>query len=659
MGGCGPCSLSLSLKGVLPTPSLFRTSGVDHHFSIVSLSTSALRAAVVVGAPCVPYTPHTLSLRLHSFVPPPPPQHTHRSRISLFLFHLSQHTNTRERMSQSASVTARRLPVLKERGPSSHLLCAAALALICVLLQGTAPAAAQESSSDDYHDGRYYYRVIFRSASGAGDPVDGPSGVGRYGVIGYGGAMVEGGVVFSDMGGSGSAIRMISRNGYLSTIAGNPRKRGARDGPADETLFSGIPSGDSRANSLVYGNGGFYLADTLNDALRFTDATTKVTSTILNDNILKTPNSLAVSIISSRTSVFISNTGYHSVLYIPSLGSPVGQVNFTSDPNFVPGAISVFPNLNRAFIVNATLQIYCWSYTQPSSQSWMVSTPLKADFGRILKASEDGTKALYVTTNGSTIAALDATASPTDSPSLVPQKMIDLDTSFIGGKVQLFFERTSDSWYILTTTQFLIVSSTPIPPDGKSSTNIAAFPTAAFPTNDSCLMSQAYHWLRTDATEAYGTSNFQNEFLVPPTNIPKLVDGSLNVSAWCGNITTGHSYDGTILIMSFWGPEGHDPSYTQNLLSASPWRRTREFLESLKKNGWDLGPFCPFNCTTTCKEITAPKCPTYKTESACDDICKGAIASSAVMAAAGVVLLILMIISPSNIFTAVVMVPII
>ncbi|CAJ1986748.1 FLA1 / Flagellum adhesion protein 1 [Leishmania donovani] len=581
-------------------------------------------------------------------------------------------------MSRCAAVTTRRWPVRRARGPSPHQLFAAALAVLCILLHR--PAAAQGSSSSDYYDGTYYYHVIFRSAPGGGDSTDGPSGVGIYGVVGYGGAMVGGGVVFSDMGGSGSAIRLISKAGYLSTIAGNNRKRGDQDGPSPDALFGGIPTGDSRANSLAYGNGGFYLADTLNNALRFTNATTNVTTTILNANTLNTPNSLAVSIISSKTSVFISNTGYHSVLYIPSLGSPVGQVNFTSDPYFVPGAITVLSHLSRAFIMNATLQMYCWSYIQPSSKSWKVSTPLAADFGRILQASKDGTQVLYVTANGSTIAGLDATASSATSPSLVPQKMIDLDTSLIGGKIQLFFERTSDSWYILTTTQFLIVSATPIHPEESSSSGsssssssssssegilsgrhkgIAAFPTAAFPTNDSCLMTQVYNWMRIDATEAYNTDDFLNEFVVPPTNITTLVDGDVNVSTWCGNITTDRSNDGTISILIFWGPRGHDVLYTQDRLVKSPWKRTRAFLNSLNSSGWNLGPFCFYNCTTACKTITAPKCPAYNIGSACDDVCKGAIASSVVLAAAGVVLLILMIVSPSNIFTAVVMVPII
>ncbi|CAG9570044.1 flagellar glycoprotein-like protein [Leishmania major strain Friedlin] len=573
-------------------------------------------------------------------------------------------------MSQCAAVTTRRSPVLRARGPSPHPLVATALVALCIWLQHTAPAAAQSDS--DYYDGTYYYHVIFRSAPGGGDSVDGPSGVGVYGVVGYGGAMVGGGVVFSDMGGSGSAIRQISNAGYLSTVAGNLRKKGIQDGPSAEALFGGIPTGDSRANSLAYGNGGFYVADTLNDALRFVNATTNVTTTILNADTLNTPNSLAVSIISDKTSVFISNTGYHSVLYIPSLGSPVGEVNFTSNPYFVPGAITVLPHLSRAFIMNATLQMYCWSYIQPGSQSWKVSTPLAVDFGRILQGSEDGNQVLYVTTNGSTIASLDATASPATSPSLVPQKVIDLDTLLIGGKIQLFFQRTSDSWYILTTTQFLIVSATPIHPDESSSSGsssegilsgrhkgIAAFPTAAFPTNDSCLMTQVYNWMRIDATEAYNTDDFLNEFVVPPTDFATLVGGDVNVSAWCGNITTDRSNDGTILILIFWGPRGHDPLYTQDRLAKSPWKGTQAFLKSLNSSGWNLAPFCFYNCTTGCKTITAPKCSAYNIGSACDDVCKGAIASSVVIAAAGVVLLLLMIVSPSNIFTAVVMVPII
>ncbi|KAG5510710.1 hypothetical protein GH5_06931 [Leishmania sp. Ghana 2012 LV757] len=590
-------------------------------------------------------------------------------------------------------VTVRPSPVSGVRRASLPLLLLIALAVVGLSLQLPTPAAAQVSDYNDYYDGTYYYHVIFQSAAGGGDSVDGPSGVGKYGVVGYGGAMLDSGVVFSDMGGSGSAIRHISMRGFLSTIAGSLTMKGNKDGPATEALFSGIASGDSRSNSLVQAEGGFYLADTLNDALRLTDAATRETTTILNSTVLKTPNSLAVSVIDGKTAVFISNTGLHQVLFFPSLGSPVGQVNFTGDPYFVPGALAVVPQLSRTFIVNATLQMYCWYFKQPGSTSWKVSSPAMADFGRSLLASKDGTKLLYVTSNGTTLASMDATASSSLSPTLRPEKVADLDLAALGGKIQLFFQRSADSWYILTTTQFMIVSSTPIhsssssgsgsasssgsgsasssgsgSASGSSSSSggshsdrhegIAAFPTNAFPINDSCLMTQVYFWMRADARVAYGSSDFENTFLVPPSNTTTLVKGDVNVSAWCGNITADFSHDSSILILLFWGPPDSGLWYTQDRLTTSPWSNTRTFLGTLKSSGWDLGPFCFFNCTTTCKNITAPMCPA-STESACDDVCKGAIASSVVIAVAGILLVLMMIISPSNIFTAVVMVPII
>ncbi|KAG5484982.1 hypothetical protein LSCM1_07061 [Leishmania martiniquensis] len=550
---------------------------------------------------------------------------------------------------------ARPSPVPGVRRASAPLLLATFLAVLAVSLQPPTPARAQSSDSSDYYDGSYYYHVIFRSAAGGGDSMDGPSGVGKYGAVGYGGAMLQTGVVFSDMGGSGSALRHISKSGFISTIAGSLTMKGNKDGPATEALFGGIPSGDSRANSVVYAEEGFYMADTLNDALRLTNATTRDTTTILNATVLKKPSSLAVTTIDGQTSVFISNTGLHQVLFFPSLGSPVGQVNFTGDVFFVPGALAVFPHLSRAFIVNATTQIYCWFFKQPGSASWRVSSPAAADFGRALSASADGTKLLYVTSNGTTLAALVAGASPVVSPSLLPEKIADFDFDALGGEVQLFFQRTTDSWYILTTTQFMIVSATPIYPDRNL--GIAAFPTAAFPINDSCLMSQAYYWMRMDTATAYRTEDFLSEFLVPPGNTTTLVAGDVNVSGWCGNVTADFSNDNTILIMTFLGPSGFTAQSTQDLLVASPWSNTRAFLETLRDLGWDLGPFCFFNCTTTCKVITAPKCPATA-EAACDDVCKGAIASSVVIAFAGLLLILLMIVGPSNIFTAVVMVPI-
>ncbi|KAG5484200.1 hypothetical protein CUR178_07355 [Leishmania enriettii] len=567
-------------------------------------------------------------------------------------------------------VTVRPSPVSGVRRASLPLLLLIALAVVGLSLQLPTPAAAQILDYNDYYDyydGTYYYYVIFQSAVGGSDSVDGPSGVGKYGAVGYGGAMSESGVVFSDMGGSGSAIRHISMTGFLSTIAGSLTMKGNKDGSATEALFSGIASGDSRSNSLVRADGGLYLADTLNDALRLTDTATRETTTILNSTVLKTPNSLAVSVIDGKTAVFISNTGLHQVLFFPSLGSPVGQVNFTGDPYFVPGALAVVPQLSRTFIVNATLQMYCWYFKQPGSTTWKVSSPAMSDFGRSLLASRDGTKLLYVTSNGTTLASMDATASSSLSPDLLPEKVADLDLVALGGKIQLFFQRSADSWYILTTTQFMIVSSTPIHSSsssgsGSSHSNphegIAAFPTNAFPINDSCLMTQIYFWMRADARVAYGSSDFETAFLVPPLNTTTLVKGDVNVSAWCGNITGDFSHDSSILILVFWVPPDSGLWYTQDRLATSPWTNTRAFLGTLESSGWDLGPFCFFNCTTTCKNITAPMCPA-SIESACDDVCKGAIASSVVIAVAGILLLLMMIISPSNIFTAVVMVPII
>ncbi|KAK7194638.1 flagellar glycoprotein-like protein [Novymonas esmeraldas] len=559
----------------------------------------------------------------------------------------------------------------------------ATVAVVCVLAAAAArlatPAAAQSS---DYYDGTNYYRTIFTSAGGV--PVDGPSGKGSFGVVGYGGAIVNGGVVFSDMGGSGSAIRSISKDGVLSTIAGSLAGRGYVDGPPNVAMFRGTPLGNDRANALAFGNGGYYLTDTGNNALRFTNATTLITTTNITSQFLNAPNSLALFSTDGQTSVFISDTGNQRVMYIPSLNGPLTQVpQFTTGTGFEPGSIAVFPALSRTFIVDRTMQIYCWYYAQSDSSSWTVSTPPITNFGRILSQNSIGTQLLYITGSGTTIASLDATASATASPLLVPQTVIDFDRTAIGGDVRLFFQRTPTSWYILSETKFLIVSTVPFPPPDSSSSSssssgsssgssssssgfaerylgIAAFPTNAFPTSDACLMSQVYYWMRMDAAEAYSTTDYVNEFLEPPANTTvALVDGVHNVSAWCGNITTDRSNDGTIRILDFWGPRGYNRWYTQDHLVNSNWTHTRAFLAGLQSNGWDLGAFCFINCTTTCKTISAPKCPTNGGEPACDGVCKGAIASSVVMAAAGLVLLVLMIVSPANIFTAVVMVPII
>lgn len=552
-----------------------------------------------------------------------------------------------------------------------------AIAVAVVGLSRTA-SAVSSSGSNYYYDGTNYYYTLFTASQ---EIQDGASGVGGYGVVGNGGAMVGDTIVFSDMGGPGSAIRQITRAGVLSTITGSLTKKGFENSNASQTLFSGASSGADRYNALAYGNGGYYLADTRNQAVRFTNISTGSTSNVVAPPYVRSPTALTVSTTNGVTSVYISDAGFQQVMYIASVGAPTSTFNLTSVNNLEPGALAVFASLNRVFVVDKVQQIYCWDYSQTETQStpWNVSNPTTAVFRRILLPSSDGKKLLYVTTNGTTIASLDATTDATSAATLVPQNVINFDGSAIGGTVRLFFPRSSDSWYILSETQYMVVSTSPIDWGSSSSSGttstetpssssseftgrylgIAAFPTNAFPTNDSCLMSELYYWMRVDATTVYGTNDYINEFLIAPANTTITnVRGSANVSTWCGNITTPKSNDGTITILDFWGPKAFEMWYVQSQLASAKWTSTRAFLSKLQGNGWELGPFCFINCTSACRTMTAPKCSS-ESESSCDGVCKGAIASSVVMGAAGVVLVVLMIVSPANLFTAIMMVPII
>ncbi|KAG5510298.1 hypothetical protein JKF63_07626 [Porcisia hertigi] len=572
-------------------------------------------------------------------------------------------------MLQRMAVTTERSPVLRARPPPLGLLLAAALFVLGVLISpSSTPAAAQ--TDDGTFDGTNYYYSIFVNNLANVDSVDGPSGVGTYGTVGYGGALVEGSVVFSDMGGSGSAIRAISRDGRLSTIAGSLVEKGCKDGSATEARFGGVPKGNTRVNPVVHTKEGYYVADTVNNALRLIHPTTGRTTTIVGPTNLRYPTSLAIP-ADKQSSIFISNTGKNQVLYYPDLTSPVGQVTFPNESDFTPGAITVFPELSRTFIVNSYLQIYCWHYRQPNTASWKVSEPRTADFGRMLSTSSDGTKLLYVNFQGHKILSLDAKASQQTSPALKPELVIELNLNIIGGAVRLFFERSKDSWYILTDTRLLIVSKTPIQPEESSSSSsssesptegrhesIAAFPADAFPT-DRCRMTQVYSRIRMDAEKAFGTNDYVNEFVESPGDVSTYVKGSVNVSTWCSKITTLYSNDRTIVILPFWAPKNMGQREAHNRLKNSPWSHTRSYLNLLRSEGMMLGSFCFIDCRDTCKIITAPKCPADPTESRCDDVCKGAVATAVVLGAAGIVLLALMIASPLNIFRAFVMVPVI
>ncbi|CAD2222638.1 flagellar glycoprotein-like protein [Angomonas deanei] len=199
------------------------------------------------------------------------------------------------------------------------------------------------------------------------------------------------------------------------------------------------------------------------------------------------------------------------------------------------------------------------------------------------------------------------------------------------------------------------------PYDPSRAQGLGAYPMSAFPTSDPCLMSQIYQAMRDDVTTAVSTQDYYSEF-VPLGDIDKTVYGTWDVSTWCSNITGDGSNDRTVSILPYRGPVKLPYNDLRNALRGSPWTKTRALLDRLTAEGYHLEPFCFIDCASLeeCRQLTySPDICYDPDDGKCDDICKGAIAASVVLGAAGVVLIVLMILAPVNIFTALIMVPII
>jgi sugar lactone lactonase YvrE len=139
--------------------------------------------------------------------------------------------------------------------------------------------------------------------SGNGEPghTDGPAAIARFNNP-KGLATGRGGVVVADSG--NHTLRLVARDGSVTTLAGVPGRTGSEDGPGATATFR-FPSAvamDPEGNILV--------ADTKNSAIRIVDSAGRVSSIAGPDQGLFEPAAIAVS---SSGDIFIADTRNHRI----------------------------------------------------------------------------------------------------------------------------------------------------------------------------------------------------------------------------------------------------------------------------------------------------------------------------------------------------------
>ncbi|KPI86509.1 Flagellar glycoprotein-like protein [Leptomonas seymouri] len=452
------------------------------------------------------------------------------------------------------------LPRCTVVAPSRHRwMLLGVFAVLYLLLVSPTAAVAQATAvsitnSDYQFDGTNYYYTLFTNHLASSTFSDGESNVGRYGAVGFGGAFDATGVVFSDMT-LGSRIRKITNTGKLYTIAGSISETGCTSGSASVARFGGTLS-STYVNAIIAASGGYYIADSQCSSLRFISSTTRITTNISTFVASQTSRPAALAktphVGSERSNIFVTDPANNNIRFL-TLNTPVTIIDGTiqtGDNIFQPIGIAILPNIHRIVATNLGKDFIYLDYTEDNSGQTQWSTLSKSTTTSSLVTSWDGLHVLYISENNimsmpvNTAEANAGNAVPTVTFSFTP-----LLTSAGGADypetMLLFAPRSKDSYFILTTHRYLIVSATPI--------------------NDSS------------------------------------------------------------------SDPGPDPGPDPNPSSSS---------------------------TPTSSSGPVPPSPPGG-EHACDSICRAAIASSSVMACAGLVLIALMIIAPANFISAIIMVPII
>ncbi|RNF07388.1 insect stage-specific antigen [Trypanosoma conorhini] len=577
-----------------------------------------------------------------------------------------------------ASVT--RVVSARRAWPPTLLSALLLLLLLLTVVWAARPAEAQAPSPSPAPPTPWAAYSFFSSLACppcSQGQTDGPSGVGTL-FTAAGGSLGPDGhsLLLCDVGGGGSSVRIVNRSGIF-TVAGSRTDRGMSNGPVAQALFN-------TPTSVVYENGALYVADSANNAIRRVAG--GMVSSFFSAGLQNPSYILPYRRPVGAHDLFVSDTGHYRIIFTP-LQNHTFFTEFVT--GFQPGVLQISVSRRRMFAIRNALKIVAidMDAANVSDSSWDVGNSSCTGYLSSLMLTADESELFYYGNRDGTayIFSVPATASKDKAPSLCPQVVME----WTGGAVTSLVLVNQHEFYVVTTSDVYLVrdgaytpTPTPTPPQTPTVTPtaplsptipqtptpsitvspyrgdvVAAFPAASLPLANEHLMAELYAWMMKDVGIAFNSTDFLAVF--PPKGKFD-VPGDVNVSTWT-NLTTQLNFDGTIAITEYYTPHGMSSEEGQDRLFASPWYWTRKFLDSLKQEApWThLEDFCVLNCVEQCATMTFDRsqCLDYVKPPACNDVCVGAVVSSAVLGATGVALFALMIGSPANALSAVLLVP--
>lgn len=576
---------------------------------------------------------------------------------------------------------------------SSFLPTRLALVILLVLATGTLSLLSSAQSVAGINgtspvEGGYYIYELFMSGSAVPPQKDGQSGVGVMCRPGSQmGVSSTDQVYFSDMCGSGSTVRLVNWDG-IHTIAGSALVSGFVNGNSTEARFSSFSQGSQLANGLCFAKDAIYLADTGNNVIRRVSPTSGETTTFISQNSQLQGLSLSYPIslspynhLENGTNLFISDTGNKRILFSPIENSTVPPLTLVKS-GFQPGVISVSSNLSSLFYVSNTDVLNgmyletnrAWEIGNSSCTGYISSLAIMRNDSHLFFFGEQnavhGVYSFSTTENDSeneTDNATDNTSTSTDDEC----GKLEFEWPYTA-PIRSIATRNAYSYYILTNDGIYISSGKELyfPPVNAlaNRTNVLiGFPVAPLPFNSDCLLSEFYNQLMLDFDDSFGTKDYYIQF-APWSDRSLLVNGTMNVTSWCIMLADSvKSNDGSVLILSIYGPPNWSKEKILDSLAKSHFTEAKDYLDELYKNRLGVNasdgsqnPFCLLPCDDdSCYEYSATGKTYCMFRSGCDRFCIAGIVSGTSMAAALVTLVVLVILIPSNLFNAFFMVPII
>lgn len=529
-------------------------------------------------------------------------------------------------------------------------------------------------------DGKYYFYTLFDSGALVPPQKDGASGVGVMCRPGSQMAVWSTDqLFFSDMCGSGSAIRLVNWDG-IHTIAGSGVESGYIDGNSSDARFSGFSQGSQLANGLCLAKNDVFFADTGNNVIRRVSPTTGETTTYiskvsqLEGLSLSYPASVSpYQHFSNSTNLFISDTGNKRILFSPIEDKAVPPLTLAKE-GFQPGLISVSSNLEALFYVRNMDMID--GLQLETNVAWVIGNSTCTGYVSSLALTDSNTQLLFFGKQNSVTGVYSFSTNLTKSTDANETSQNDCGqlqfTWPYTEPVRAIAARNSYSYYLLTNNAVYISSEKELyfPPANatQNRTNVLiGFPVPALPVDSDCLMSVFYSELMSDITESFGAKDYYIQF-PPPSDRSLLVNGTMNVSTWCEMLGEYEkSNDGTVLILSLYGPRNWTKTEILDTIRESHFSNARDYLDKLHESG--LGPMGPEGsqypfCLLPCEDNT---CLNYSVSgqyyctfrSGCDRFCIAGIISGGSMGLTLIALIVLVILIPSNLFNAFFMVPII